>query len=173
MKKKKVVFIKRLYIFMNDVNNMFLIQKDELKLINFFFLGRKYENFWLLKFYNLLNTIYGISLKRYILFFISYLGYCSSYLIIFLEKEEMFELQNKMRDLLINYELQKVISRNYEIKEQLGLYQGERHKFLLPSRGQRTKSNAGTLKQKRKKLISFKKQEEKNLIRIRKHGRYK
>src|SRR5579875_103887 len=167
------VFIKRFVIYKKDREKMFLFQQQKLRNVNFFFLVKKYINFFTFNFYNLLNYVYGISLKRYILFFISYLGYCISYLVMFLDKEEVYILQNQIRKLLVDYELQKRVFRNYEMKKQLGLYQGERHKFLLPSRGQRTKSNAGTLKQKRKKLINIKKQDEKKNIRIRKRGKNK
>lgn len=47
-------------------------------------------------------------------------------------------------DLLVEGELQRVIAGNIKRLKDIGSYRGQRHKSSLPSRGQRTKTNART-----------------------------
>jgi len=47
-------------------------------------------------------------------------------------------------DLLVEGELQRVVSGNIKRLKDIGSYRGLRHKMNLPSRGQRTKTNART-----------------------------
>ena len=52
-------------------------------------------------------------------------------------------------DLLVEGELQRVVAGNIKRLKDIGAYRGERHKRNLPSRGQRTKTNARTRRGKR------------------------
>ena len=54
-------------------------------------------------------------------------------------------------------ELRRIISQNIRRLIEIGSYRGKRHKAGLPSRGQRTRSNARTKKGKRKTVGGMKK----------------
>lgn len=144
-----ITFIKKLDLQSRNINIIYFSQKERIKKINFYFLNKKYENVDKLKIFQLLNDLYGIGLKRFIFFFNSFLGYSFLYLLILINIEKIYYLQQEMRSLLLNYELIKRVTKNLKIKQYIELYQGERLKLNLPIRGQRTKTNAGTVKQKR------------------------
>lgn len=52
-------------------------------------------------------------------------------------------------DHLVEGELQRVVAGNIKRLKDIGAYRGERHKRNLPSRGQRTKTNARTKRGKK------------------------
>jgi small subunit ribosomal protein S13 len=52
-------------------------------------------------------------------------------------------------ELVVEGELQRVVSGNIKRLKEIGSYRGLRHKMNLPSRGQRTKTNARTRRGKR------------------------
>lgn len=52
-------------------------------------------------------------------------------------------------DLLVEGELQRVVAANIKRLKDIGAYRGLRHKANLPSRGQRTKTNARTRRGKK------------------------
>jgi len=54
-------------------------------------------------------------------------------------------------------ELRRVVSQNIRRLQEIGSYRGMRHKLGLPTRGQRTRSNARTRKGKRKTVGGMKK----------------
>lgn len=61
---------------------------------------------------------------------------------------------NKVRDVISqNYvtegELKRVVSANIKRLKDIGAYRGQRHKLGLPSKGQRTRTNARTRRGKR------------------------
>lgn len=61
---------------------------------------------------------------------------------------------NKVRDVIAqNYitegELKRVVSANIKRLKDIGAYRGQRHKLGLPSKGQRTRTNARTRRGKR------------------------
>lgn len=61
---------------------------------------------------------------------------------------------NKVRDVITqNYitegELKRVVSANIKRLKDIGAYRGQRHKLGLPSKGQRTRTNARTRRGKR------------------------
>lgn len=144
-----MIFYKKLNLQQIYINELYLKQVEIMRKINFFFLGKKYENIINLKFFQLLNSMNGISLKRFVYFFTTELEYSFLYFSIVINVEKIFNLQQILRNLLLNYELNKIILKNCKYKQINGLYQGERLKLNLPNRGQRTKTNAGTVKQKR------------------------
>ena len=55
-------------------------------------------------------------------------------------------------------DLQREISVNIRRLEEIGAYRGIRHRKGLPSRGQRTRSNARTKRGKRKTIGAIKKE---------------
>lgn len=52
-------------------------------------------------------------------------------------------------ELLVEGELQRVVAGNIKRLKDIGSYRGQRHKANLPSRGQRTKTNARTRRGKK------------------------
>jgi small subunit ribosomal protein S13 len=61
------------------------------------------------------------------------------------------------RDLKVEGDLRREISMNIKRLQDIGSYRGLRHRSRLPSRGQRTKTNARTRKGPRKAISSMKK----------------
>ena len=50
------------------------------------------------------------------------------------------------KNFIVEGALRELISNNVKLKMSIGCYQGNRHRNRLPSRGQRTKTNAKTVK---------------------------
>jgi small subunit ribosomal protein S13 len=67
-----------------------------------------------------------------------------------LSESELNKIQDEIR---VNYtvegELQRVVTTNIKRLKDIGSYRGMRHKMGLPSRGQRTRTNARTRRGKR------------------------
>jgi len=61
------------------------------------------------------------------------------------------------RDIKVEGDLRREISMNIKRLQDIGSYRGLRHRSRLPSRGQRTKTNARTRKGPRKAIGSMKK----------------
>lgn len=61
------------------------------------------------------------------------------------------------RDVKVEGDLRREISMNIKRLQDIGSYRGLRHRSRLPSRGQRTKTNARTRKGPRKAIGSMKK----------------
>ena len=66
------------------------------------------------------------------------------------------EIINK--DLTVEGELQRVVSGNIKRLKDINAYRGLRHKANLPSRGQRTKTNARTRRGRKRVTVAGKKQ---------------
>jgi ribosomal protein S13 len=118
----------------------------------FFFLGKKFFYKNGIKFLTLMNSIFGISLKRNILFFISKCGFSFNYYYINIPLVLIQQLHILLRDAFLNDILKKYIYKRILIQKNLLLYSGYRHMYYLPVRGQRSKTNAGVQKYKRKKI---------------------
>ena len=67
-----------------------------------------------------------------------------------LTSDQILKLQNEIKDLTVEGELKRTIRNNIEILKRIKSYRGLRHSMGLPSRGQRTKTNARTKKGKKK-----------------------
>ena len=50
------------------------------------------------------------------------------------------------KNFIVEGELRKLVSNNIKLKISIGCYQGNRHRNRLPAHGQRTKTNAKTVK---------------------------
>ena len=73
-----------------------------------------------------------------------------------LTEEELLSIRNEISKHKIEGDLRQEIARNiFELKE-MRCYRGERHIKNLPTRGQRTRSNARTRKGKRKTVANKK-----------------
>ena len=69
-----------------------------------------------------------------------------------LSTEEENAIREKVESFTIEGELKRQISANIKRLKDIGSYRGSRHAKRLPARGQRTKTNARTLKGVRKTM---------------------
>ncbi len=67
-----------------------------------------------------------------------------------LTSDQILKLQNEVKELMVEGELKRTIRNNIEILKRIKSYRGLRHSMGLPSKGQRTKTNARTKKGKKK-----------------------
>jgi len=67
-----------------------------------------------------------------------------------LSSDQILKLQNEIKEVTVEGELKRTIRNNIEILKRIKSYRGLRHSMGLPSRGQRTKTNARTKKAKKK-----------------------
>ncbi len=74
-----------------------------------------------------------------------------------LDNEELLNLRDKLNNYLVEGDLRREISMNIKTKQEIGSYQGIRHRKGLPVRGQRTNRNARTRKGPGKVIANKKK----------------
>lgn len=75
-----------------------------------------------------------------------------------LTNDELSKIAAKIEEYPIEGELMRVVRGNVSRLKQIASYRGLRHARGLPSRGQRTKTNARTKRGKRKTVGAFKKE---------------
>lgn len=75
-----------------------------------------------------------------------------------LEEVEILKLQKKVDEIIIEGDLHRNIQQNIRRLEEIGTYRGLRHRKNLPTRGQRTRSNARTKRGKRVTIGAIKKE---------------
>ena len=75
-----------------------------------------------------------------------------------LTSDEIAKINGKLDDMTVEGELFRVVKGNVQRLQAIGSYRGIRHTRGLPSRGQRTKTNARTKRGKRKTVGAFKKE---------------
>ncbi len=75
-----------------------------------------------------------------------------------LTDEEVTKLSKLVEDYPVEGDLRRQISQNVRRLEEIGTYRGLRHRKNLPSRGQRTKSNARTKRGRRMTIGAMKKE---------------
>ena len=75
-----------------------------------------------------------------------------------LNSEETVRLQKTIDTLPTEGVLRKMVSENIKRLKQIGSYRGLRHQNRLPTRGQRTRSNARTKRGKRKTVGALRKE---------------
>ena len=77
-----------------------------------------------------------------------------------LTEEEISRIQKTIEEnFKVEGDLRKEITENIKRLKQIGAYRGKRHSANLPSRGQRTRSNARTRRGKRVTIGALKKEE--------------
>ncbi len=74
-----------------------------------------------------------------------------------LSNEEVSRLQKELSSVSTEGALKKIVTENIKRLRQIASYRGERHTMGLPSRGQRTRSNARTKRGKRATVGAMKK----------------
>lgn len=76
-----------------------------------------------------------------------------------LTEEEINKLQQAVSQFEVEGDLRREIEQNVKRLEEISSYRGLRHRKGLPTRGQRTRSNARTRRGKRKTIGAIKKEE--------------
>jgi len=69
------------------------------------------------------------------------------------------KLQKVIEEFKVEGDLRKEIRENIQRLKRIGTYRGSRHSAGLPSHGQRTRTNARTLRGKRKTIGAMKKED--------------
>ncbi|MDP3974215.1 MAG: 30S ribosomal protein S13 [Candidatus Daviesbacteria bacterium] len=75
-----------------------------------------------------------------------------------LTEEEIGKLQKAIEKFKVEGDLRQEVEQNIKRLEEIGSYRGLRHKRGLPTRGQRTRSNARTRRGKRKTVGAISKE---------------
>jgi len=75
-----------------------------------------------------------------------------------LTAEGVAKLQKVIEEFKVEGDLRKEIRENIQRLKRIGTYRGSRHSTGLPSHGQRTRTNARTLRGKRKTIGAMKKE---------------
>ena len=75
-----------------------------------------------------------------------------------LTEKEIASLTRVLDNYIVEGDLRREIRQNIQRLKDIGSYRGTRHNRGLPSRGQRTKTNARTKRGKRKTVGAFKKE---------------
>lgn len=75
-----------------------------------------------------------------------------------LTEEEVNKLQKAVEQFKVEGDLRQEVEQNIKRLEEIGSYRGSRHRKGLPSRGQRTRSNARTKRGKRKTVGTVRKE---------------
>ena len=75
-----------------------------------------------------------------------------------LTEEEINKLQKVVEKIKVEGDLRQEIEQNIKRLEEIGSFRGSRHRKGLPTRGQRTKSNARTKRGKRKTVGTIRKE---------------
>ena len=66
-----------------------------------------------------------------------------------LSEQQIVSLRNELQNYVVEGDLRRKVSQNIRRLAEIGSYRGSRHKRKLPSRGQRTHTNARTKRGKR------------------------
>lgn len=75
-----------------------------------------------------------------------------------LTPEEVSKISTELENYTVEGDLFRQVRGNIQRLQVIGSYRGSRHSHNLPSRGQRTKTNARTKRGKRKTVGAFKKE---------------
>jgi len=137
---KKFFILRNDFKFYNDLS----ISKNSNLLI---FLSKRLT--YNINFLNLFRqTVFGVNIKFLINNLCIKFGFNKFINIQFLSKKFLIEFQQLFRESFVNFELIEYINNRISLKISLKIFSGIRKTFKLPSRGQRTKSNAQTSKKK-------------------------
>jgi len=85
-----------------------------------------------------------------------------------LTSEQVNLLQKEIETIPVEGELRKINNENIQILKRIQSYRGLRHTMRLPARGQRTRTNARTLKGKRKTVGAMTKEAREKLETVKK-----
>lgn len=146
-----MVFFLQRKLIRNSYKEEFLKNKNNILII---FMSLKVNNNnSLLRLFR--QTTYGIGLKYYIKKLSFKYGLSPFLSLIFISNFYINLYQTIFRKSFLNYERIKVINQKINLKKVLKLYSSRRQLLKLPSRGQRSKTNAGTAKKRINFYIKF------------------
>lgn len=74
-----------------------------------------------------------------------------------LNEEELDKIRDELKNLFIEWDLRREVAQNVKRLQEINCYRGIRHKKHLPTRWQRTKTNARTRKWKAVSIANKKK----------------
>jgi len=120
------------------------LQKNKKKMLNILNKNIRY-NSQVIKIFDNVNS-FGLNYKYYLKILLIKYGVSLFSYIIFLKKNLLKLFYQKFRNFFINEYLVELIKKNLNFKKNLLLYQFQRQNRFLPSRGQRTQTNARTAK---------------------------
>lgn len=87
-----------------------------------------------------------------------------------LSSQDLSKIASEIEKKPIEGEVVRSVRSNIQRLQQIGSYRGIRHQRGLPSRGQRTKTNARTKRGKRRTVGAFKKEELSKMQQTKKEG---
>lgn len=120
------------------------ILKNKKKRLNIFSKSVLYTN-QIIQIFDNLNS-FGLNNKYYLKILCLKYGFSLFIQIGFIRKNLLKIIYQKFRFFFINIYLKQLIKKKLNFKKKLGLYQFQRQSRFLPSRGQRTQTNARTIK---------------------------
>ena len=104
-----------------------------------------------------LTYVYGIG-RANVVSVMKEAGVDSSKRVKDLTEAEISKIQKCVEKIKVEGDLRREVEQNIKRLEEIGSYRGIRHKRGLPSRGQRTRSNARTKRGKRKTVGTVRKE---------------
>ena len=139
----KLLYNLQFFILKINYKNLRIL-KNKKKKLNIFNKRILYNN-QIIRIFDNLNS-FGLNNKYYLkILFIKY-GFSLYIHINFIKKNLLKMIYQKFRFFFINTYLKQLIKKKLILKKKLGLYQFQRQSRFLPSRGQRTQTNARTIK---------------------------
>lgn len=105
-----------------------------------------------------LTAIFGVGRKQSG-FILAKVGVAAAKRVKDLTAEEITKIQKQIETMAVEGDLRKQIKENIDRLRTTGSYRGIRHNRGLPTRGQRTRSNARTRRGKRKTIGALKKED--------------
>ena len=81
---------------------------------------------------------------------------------------EVAKIQKILEEYKVEGDLRKDVRENVQRLKRIGSYRGHRHSAGLPTRGQRTRTNARTLRGKRKTIGAMKKEDAAKVAEVKK-----
>ncbi len=142
------------------------IKSDQLKFItkdksnNIYFLGKVVSTSNTLL--QLTSLIKGLGLKRRLFLFSSLFGFGFSTIASLISDSFFLNFQSLIRKLYVGSFIKKQEFKNLFLRKKIKIYQALRYFTNLPVRGQRSKTNAGTIKRLRIPVIVSKKDSSKS-----------
>jgi ribosomal protein S13 len=141
-------------------------RKRTKNIVEFFFLGTRYNYAENRLVSNIFSEVYGIGFIHQIRF-LNFLKVGMSFRLYQYTEKMRAVVERLLRSLLVGYERNQVVENHFYEKYKVASYHTVRLKMGLPIRGQRTRSNAGSYKRKRRVYSKPSFRHKKNLF---KHG---
>lgn len=157
-KKKPLVFFisKKFYALKFFRYNRKKNRELEAEIVEFVFLGMRYKYEPDMLIFKLFGDVFGLGILHQIRF-LNFIKVGMSFRLYGYTEVMRNSVEIFLRRLVVGYEKQQIVENFFYEKYKKNCYHSIRLKMGLPIRGQRTRSNAGSFKQKRRKSINTKK----------------